>query len=214
MTFGKFVALAGILLGVTGLILNFTVIMPDAVTATAQHPARDWPNALIYYFSFFTHLTNLGLVLVYLSDFRAGVWLGWFRRPTTRATMGAVIILVMLYYHFMLAPLYHFTGNLAIANVLLHYVTPILYLAWWGLFSSHGALRFAQIPLLLLPPLIYLIYVLVRGAIVAEYPYEIVDVGKYGYGQVTINAAVLTIAVALFTAIVVGADKLIARWRA
>jgi hypothetical protein len=153
-------------------------------------------------------------VLVYLSEIVPGPWLGWFRKPSTRAMMAAVIILVMLYYHFMLAPFLDLTGVIVYTNILLHYVTPILYLLWWGLFSAHGSLRFTQIPLLLVPPLIYLAYLLVRGAIVTEYPYAIVDVSKFGYGQVAINALALTVAVAIFAALVVAADKLIARRKA
>lgn len=210
------IALVGIAIGVAGLIINYTVIMPAVTVVSETNPvARSFPNALVYYFSFFTHLTNLGLVLVYLSEFVPGPWVGWFRKPWARASMAAVIILVMLYYHFMLAPfLTDLTGAIVYTNILLHYVTPILYLLWWGIFSSHGTLRFAAIPLLLVPPLIYLGYILVRGAIVSEYPYDIIDVGKFGYGQVAINALVLTVAVAIFAAIVVGADKLLARRRA
>jgi len=49
--------------------------------------------------------------------------------------MGGYILLVMLYYHFMLHPYYTFEGNLLIATYLLHYVAPIIYLAWWLLFD-------------------------------------------------------------------------------
>jgi hypothetical protein len=213
MTGRRLFAGLGIVLGIVGLALNYAVIMPAVTTVSETNPvARSLPDALIYYFSFFTHLTNLGLVLVYLSDMVPGLWLGWFQKPTTRAMMASVIILVMLFYHFMLAPtLTHLTGVIVYTNVLLHYATPILYLVWWALFSPHGALRFVQIPLLLVPPLLYLAYVLLRGALVAEYPYAIVDAGTFGYGQVAINAAVLTLAVAAFAAAVVGADKLLAR---
>lgn len=216
MTWRYLVAGIGIVLGIVGLALNYSVIMPAVTTVSETNPAaRSLPDALIYYFSFFTHLTNLGLVLVYLSEMAPGPWLGWFNKPSTRAMMASVIVLVMLFYHVMLAPtLTHLTGVIVYTNVLLHYVTPILYLLWWALFSTHGTLRFVHIPLLLVPPLIYLAYVLVRGALVGEYPYAIVDAGKFGYEQVAINAATLTLAVIILATAVVAADKLLARRRA
>ena len=43
--------------------------------------------------------------------------------------MAGMIALVMVFFHFMLAPYYTFTGGLLVANYLLHYVAPIIFLA-------------------------------------------------------------------------------------
>ena len=34
----------------------------------------------------------------------------------------------------------------AALHVLLHYLTPLLFLGWWAVFSPHGALRFRDLP--------------------------------------------------------------------
>lgn len=205
-------ALAGIAVGCVGLALDFWVIFPSVTTATADNPvARSLPDTLIYFWTFFTHLTNLWLVLTYLAATSGVRWLGWFRRPVVMGSAAAFITLVMLYYHFMLAPTLRMEGALLVATWLLHYVAPLLYLGWWTLGTPHGILRFRQIPLMLLPGIGYVAWVLLRGAVVHEYPYAILDADKSGYGGVAIGVGALLVAVALFSLLVVAADRRLGR---
>lgn len=204
--------LLGILVGLAGLSIDFTIIVPAVMTVSETNPvARSLPDALINFWTYFTHLANLGLVLVYLASLTAWRWLFWFDKPHTQALMAGYILLVMLYYHFMLAPYYQFEGPLLIATILLHYVAPIYYLAWWALFAPHGSLRFADIPPMLVPGLIYVAWALGRGAVTGRYPYDILDAGKNGYPQVAIGVGVLMAAVALFCSLMVVADRLFVR---
>ncbi len=205
-------AWAGIAVGVIGLALDWWVIFPSVTVVTEANPvARSLPGTFIYFWTFFTHLTNLWLVLTYVSAVSGWTWLGWFRRPVIMASAAAFITLVMLYYHFMLAPTLNMQGALAVATWLLHYVAPVLYLVWWALFTPHGVLRFKHIALMLLPGIGYVAWVLLRGAVGGEYPYDILDAGKFGYGAVAIGVAALLLAVSIFSVILVLADKLLAR---
>lgn len=205
-------AWAGIAVGVVGLALDFWVIFPSVMTITAENPvARSLPDTLVYFWTFFTHVTNLWLVLTYVAVVSGWSWLGWFRRPIIVASAAAFITLVMLYYHFMLAPTLDMQGALAIATWLLHYVAPILYLVWWALSAPHGVLQFKHIGLMLLPGIGYVAWVLLRGAVVGEYPYDILDAGKFGYGAVAIGVAILLVAVTIFSVILVFADKQLSR---
>ena len=207
-------AWAGILVGCVGLALDFWVILPSMMTVTAANPvARPLPDTLVYFWSYFTHLTNLWLVLTYAAVVSGARWLGWFRRPVIMASAAAFIILVMLYYHFMLAPTLRMEGALLVATWLLHYVAPLLFLVWWALFAPHGTLRLSHVPLMLLPGIGYVAWVLLRGAFVHEYPYEILDAGKLGYGAVAIGVAALLVAVVIFSLALVGADIWLARQR-
>lgn len=207
-------AWAGIAVGVIGLALDFWVIFPSVMTVTAENPvARSLPDTLVYFWTFFTHVTNLWLVLTYVAVVSGWTWLGWFRRPVIMASAAAFITLVMLYYHFMLAPTLDMQGALAIATWLLHYVAPILYLVWWTLFAPHGVLRFKHIGLMLLPGIAYVAWALLRGAVVGEYPYDILDAGKFGYGAVAVGVGVLLVAVTIFSVIIVGGDRWLARRR-
>jgi hypothetical protein len=205
-------AILGLTIGIVGLGIDYWVIMPSITSVSATNPvARSYPDAFINFWTFFTHLTNLGLVLVYLAGITGWRGLAWFSKPYTQALMAGYILLVMLYYHFMLAPLYVFEGPLLIATILLHYVAPIYYLAWWVLFTPHGNLRFADVPAMLIPGVIYVAWALGRGALVGEYPYDILDAGKNGYMAVATGVLLLVAAVTVFCALVIIADRLLAR---
>ena len=205
------VTIVGILLGVFGLVVDLIVIVPPSLVDSETGPARGIVDSLIWFWTYFTHLTNLGLVLVYVAALTSWRGLSWFADPKTRAAMGGYILLVMLYYHFMLSGLYVMTGWLQVATVTLHYVTPIYYLAWWAVFTAHGSLRLTHIPVMLIPGFGYVGWVLLRGLFAEEYPYEILDAGKFGYLHVATGVGTLLIAVSIFCAILIGADRLLSR---
>ena len=211
--FGKLVATLAMLIGIFGLTIDWVAMLPIMFVTETNPVARSFPDFFIYYWTYFTHLTNLGVVLTYAALLSSWRWLGWFRRPTTRATMAAYIALVMVFFHFMLAPLYDFEGLLAIGNVVLHYVCPILYLGWWLAFAPHGSLSYRDIPVMVIPGLIYVAWVLLRGLWANEYPYAILDAGKVGYGGVVIGVAIILVGVAVFSAILIWLDQALGRGR-
>ncbi|MBK8082850.1 MAG: Pr6Pr family membrane protein [Devosia sp.] len=203
--------LGGLAAGLVGLGIDAWEIFPSVMTATPANPLpRSLPDAFVYFWTYFTHLTNLGLLAIYVAELTGWRWLGWGRTAAARAIGASYIALVGLFYHVMLAPTLQMEGALAVATWLLHYATPAVFLLWW-LASPHGALRFRRIPLLLVPGLAYVGYVLGRGAMVGEYPYDILDAGKFGYVQVGIGTGVLIAAVALFCVLLVGVDAWLAR---
>lgn len=200
------------LIGVVGLAIDGWVIFPAMMTVTETNEvARSFPDVFVYFWTYFTHLTNLGLVLVYLSELTGWRGLGWFRQPQTEALMAGFITLVMVFYHFMLAPYYQLEGALGLASNLLHYVTPVAYLIWWAAFAQHGSLKFRDLPWMLVPGLIYVGWVLVRGLWAREYPYDILDPGKSGYGGVAIGVAVIFVAVSLFCLALIWLDGRLGR---
>ena len=209
----RLAAILGIVLGLIGLGIDFVAIVPSSLTASAAGPARDLLDSIIWFWTYFTHLTNLGLVLVYVAVLSGWRWLGWFRQPVTQVAIGGYILLVMLYYHFMLAPYYSLEGPMLAATIILHYVAPIFYLAWWALFAPHGNVRFTDIGWMLLPGLAYVAWALGRGLVRGEYPYDILDAGKFGYGQVAIGVLVLLIAICVFCFALIGADRVLIRFR-
>jgi hypothetical protein len=170
-------------------------------------------GALIYYFTFFTILTNLTLVLIYASGLWSARWLGWFRSPVTRGMMAMVMPVVCAFYHVFLAETWDPQGAAKIADVSLHYATPIFYVLWWLLFAGHDALKLRDIPMMLLPPATYVVYAMIRGAIVGEYPYTILEANRIGYPAVALNVVYLLVALIVVGAIVVGLDRVLARNR-
>ena len=196
----------GLLLGAGALLLQFSLTIPARL-------AQDDPlvSALVFFFSFFTILSNLALVLVYASELWPRHALSWFRRPLTRGMMVALIILVMVFYHLLLAPAWSPEGLFRVADVLLHYATPVFYVVWWVLFMRHGTLKFGDIPRMLLPPTIYLVYVMLRGALISQYPYPILEANRLGYAAVTLNVLGVLVGLTALCAAVIAIDRLLTR---
>jgi hypothetical protein len=196
----------GLLLGAAALLLQFAITIPARLAA-----GDTLFGALVFFFSFFTILTNLTLVLIYASELWPRQGLSWFRRPVTRGMMVALIVLVALFYHFLLAATWAPQGLAKVADVGLHYVTPVVYVAWWVLFMRHGVLRWAAIPAMLLPPTIYLVYVMARGALIGAYPYAILEANRIGYDGVALNVLMVLVGLTALCVLVVAIDRALLR---
>lgn len=196
----------GLLLGSAGLVLQFSISMQDMLAH-----GRDLPGALGAFFSYYTILTNIALVLVYLSAVTGWHWLSLFRRPLVRGLVAANIALVGLYVFFVLRFLSDLEGLFAVADIILHYACPLVYLAWWSATQHHGQLHWADLPLMLVPTFIYFLYAMARGAWVQEYPYPILNAIDLGYGQVAANAVYMTVFLAVLAVLVIAADHFLAR---
>lgn len=202
----------GVCAGLTGLAINAAIMFPAEMTVSAANPvARGLGGTLVYYWTYFTHLTNLWLLLTYLAIVSRWRVLAPLARPFAMTSAAALITLVMVFFHFMLAPVTKMTGMLTWASYLLHYLTPLTYLAFWLFCVPHGRLRFAQLPAMLAPGLVYALWALGRGAVVHEYPYAILDADKLGYGRVAISVGVILVAVASFAALLILIDRLLGR---
>lgn len=195
--------MAGLALGLFALVAQFAIIVP-----ARMQDGGNLVSATIYYFSFFTILTNTLLVLVYLGAIVRGQrWLMLFRKPITRATAAATITLVATYYHFMLSGLYQVDGLLEVCVIIMHYLAPVLYLIWFAVWNRTGTLKWAAIPKMLVYPLVYLIFILLRGAVTGEYPYPSFDVAALGYGPVAITSVVLLAILVVFNAVAIAIDR-------
>ncbi|RYE08293.1 MAG: hypothetical protein EOP22_13965 [Hyphomicrobiales bacterium] len=196
----------GLVFGAAALVLQFALAIPLRIGN-----GDTLLGAVIYFFTFYTILTNIMLVLVYASDLWPRQGLRWWRSPVTRGMMAAVIVLVGLFYHFVLAGTWNPQGWSKVADVSLHYVTPIFYVLWWVLFQWHGKLKYAHIPVMLLPSTIWLVWAMARGALLNEYPYPILEAHILGYPQVALNVLIVLAGVTLLCALIVALDKALTR---
>ncbi|KQX34059.1 hypothetical protein ASD04_17610 [Devosia sp. Root436] len=196
----------GLAFGILALVLQFWLSM-NAMLGSG----RDLPGALGNFFSYYTILTNTVLVLIYLSTIWPSAWLQLFRQPILRGMMAANIALVTLFVFFVLRHLYAFDGLFLLADNMLHYLCPLLYLLWWLSAQPHGQLRWGNLPLMLAPTLAYFVYAMARGAWVQEYPYPILNAIELGYGQVLLNAVYMTVGLAVLSLAVIALDRLLAR---
>lgn len=205
---GRALSWVGLVAGAGTLLLQFAISMQAYAAA-----GRDVFGALGMFFSYYTILTNIVLVLIYLSDLASWRWLEVFRKLDVNGMMVANMVLVMTFVHFFLRGLVPMSGLFLLCDTLLHYVTPVIYIVWWLVTVRHGPLLIRRVPIMLAPTIVYFLYVLARGAWVREYPYPVLNVTRLGYGQVLLNAVYLTIGLGALMLIVIGIDELLGRLR-
>ena len=103
---------AGFSIGTAALLLQFYLTLSTRLLRMGD----SLPGTLIFFFTFFTILTNIMLVLIYLSELTTAGWLGWWRTPVTRGMMAGAIALVGIFNHLLLAELQDLTGPSALAD--------------------------------------------------------------------------------------------------
>lgn len=147
-------------------------------------------GGLVNCFSFFTVLTNtlVAVVLSFELTHRDSAARRWFLGPAVRSGIAVSIALVGLAYSLLLRHLWQPEGWQFIADELLHDVMPVLFIGYWWFCVPKGGLRLRHIGLWMLYPLVYFGYILLRGNLLAAYPYPFIDVATLGYPQVLINA--------------------------
>ena len=166
----------------------------------------------IRFFSFFTILTNT-LVAFYFSClfFNKKQESKIFEKPGTLTAITVYITIVGLIYQVVLRKIWHPEGLQLIVNELLHSVIPVLVIIYWCFFEKTKSISYSQILKWLIYPLIYLIYILVRGNFSNFYPYPFVDVNAIGLRNVMINALGLLVLFTLTSAMFIYVGKLIFR---
>jgi hypothetical protein len=202
----KLLTALGLAIGLAGLLLQFYISMQAYIAA-----GRNIPGALGAFFAYYTILTNCVLVLIYLSEVLPSARLQLFRHPVVRASMAACIALVSIYVFFVLRFLYALTGLSQLADTLLHYVAPLLYLIWWAIAQPHGLLRWSNIPVMLVPTLAYFVLIMLRGTWVQEYPSPFMNAVELGYSGVLVGALMLATGLAVLAALIIGLDRILSR---
>ncbi|MFD8736296.1 Pr6Pr family membrane protein [Streptomyces sp. NPDC059618] len=202
-------------------------VPPTAVMTPARRPAAAVYRVLValaaatgvaielklgsplHVLSYFTIQTNLLVAVVFAVSARRA-WSA--RRPLPAALTGGTLIYISitgLVYHLLLAnesTPFSMTGGTgtpagwqAVANQLLHTVTPIAVALDWLLLTRPAPLALRSAATWLIYPLVYLAFSLARGAMLspgtpARYLYPFVDADRHGYGGVLGNTAVLGLA--------------------
>ncbi|MEU9731198.1 Pr6Pr family membrane protein [Streptomyces sp. NPDC048002] len=170
--------------------------------------------------SYFTVQSNLLLAAVMLLAARRA-WTA--RRPLPASLTGAALFYVAitgLVYHLVLANAsspFSLTGDTAptgwhaVANQVLHTVTPLAAALDWLLLTTPGALRLRHAAIWLAYPLAYLGFCLIRAELLsagtpARHLYPFLDVDLHGYKSVLGNALLLGLTIYAFAVLLVALD--------
>jgi len=202
MTLTKTLAWTGFIIGISMLALQFTITIPARMAI-----GDTFLQAAIFFLSFFTILSNIAACLVHLATIRSMAWLAWFDHQVTRAMMAAIIFLVMATYHFILAPVWEPEGLFKVADIGLHYVTPIIYLAMWMSWPRRTRLPWFSALFMMIPSALYLVYAMTRGALTGKYPYFFLDPAQQGYPLVAMNIAALLIVLLALSSAALAIDR-------
>lgn len=211
MSLAPFARGLGLLIGLFGLILQGWLSIPAAMANGMSLPA-----ALVYFFSFFTIQVNILAVLAYAGALwpGSGVLASVFASPRVQSAILTYSLIVALVYVAVLRHLWNPQGWLRVADETLHYAAPGYFALHWALFVEKGRTGIDCIRPWLRYPLIYLIYVLARGAYTGMYPYGFLEIPAIGYVPALRNIALMIGLFILVSALVIIADRLIARTRA
>ena len=151
---------------------------------------------------FFTILTNFAVAVA--------MTLAAFEKRLSDFLLGGLalsIMLVGIVYVTLLQHLYHLQGAELLADNLMHKVAPVAMTLFWFTCPPHGGLKWTAPLWWSLFPIVYFAYALVRGSFDGIYPYPFMDVGKIGYAETLLNAAMIAAAFLITGLILVWLDR-------
>ncbi|MGI4022506.1 MAG: Pr6Pr family membrane protein [Janthinobacterium lividum] len=191
-------------IGLTTLVAWFAIIAQFIISVPEYlEKGRTVAGSFVQLLSYFTIQSNilvafsLSAVLLFPKT-NAGKF---FSKVSTATAIAVYITIVSLVYNLVLRPFWHPKGFYKPVDELLHLIVPILYILYWLFVLPKQGLKWKQLLDWLIFPFVYLIYVIARGAATGFYPYFFVDVKTFGFSQVAINAFVLLLVFAFFSAL-------------
>lgn len=150
-------------------------------------------QGLAIYFGYFTVLTNIlvGMATTWPLVLPSSASGRFFAQPTAIGWVAASIAFVGVSYFVLLRHVWNPQGLQLVADVLMHYVVPVLVVVYSLFALRRVALRWTAPLWWSVYPVVYFAYVLIRGVIIGRYPYHFIDVSQLGYVVTLRNAIVL-----------------------
>ena len=175
---------------VSRIVICLIMLAGAIISLGAIEPAPTW---YVYY----TNLSNYFCLIVVLTEtvftainFKRGQDKKQLKvAPEIKFAALIAILVTFLITNILLTNIFSSTYWSSAENVLMHFVNPILFWADWILFAEHKNTKW-YFPLYeLIFPLTYVVYILIRGAIIADtaapwqkvYPYFFLNVTELGY---------------------------------
>jgi hypothetical protein len=178
--------LAAGILGFAALVLQYVMVLMGDIGAGPI-------SRTINFFSFFTVLTNVLVVLAFLAPI---AWpqtgLGtFFARPGVRTAIASYIIIVNAVVFFILRHLTNLQGLDFLTDLLLHYIMPALFVLDWVFLVPKETLKISHVAWWLVFPVIYLGWTFIHGAASGFFPYPFLNTTELGLVRVLINESLL-----------------------
>lgn len=191
------------LVGLCALVLQYVLVL--------QASDLTWGKATLRFISYFTIQANILVVLMLVAYAVRPEVEEWAVHPFERSAIASYIVVVALVYVTTLRELWSPQGAQWVADMLLHYVLPLGYLAFWLVVMHKAGLRWYDPLLWLIYPVFYLGFVLAHGRFTGFYPYPFIDVSKLGYGKMMLNASGIALAFLAAGYVVLWISRMMAR---
>lgn len=195
--------LAGLTVAVVviALALQFVLIL-HAVSVRRLGPAA----GVVVFLIFFTTQINALAGLVTLAAAAGWPWLA--RNDSFRTAVAVYMLVSGLIFVTILRPYYHHHGLQHLADMLLHYATPVLYAVFWVLAVPKRSLRWRDPLIWLVYPAIYVVLALLFGSATGFFPYPFINLNRLGFWSTSANVVSLgTVIVVTGLAVVAGARR-------
>lgn len=149
---------------------------------------------IIRYFSYFTILSNL-MVAISCTMLFIGNGTGsgrFFHRQSVVAAITVYIVIVGAVYNLVLRSVWDPQGLQKVVDELFHTVNPILYLLMWIFLARKDQLIWKMVFPWLIYPIVYCIFILIRGHASGFYPYPFINVIELGMTKTLQNIGILS----------------------
>jgi len=183
------------------LVLQFWLVWQGhAVLDEVDPPALS--ERVVRFFGYFTVLSNLLVAGTSWAIALSGEPLETRLRRVLYVDALVGIAVTGIVHWVVLRPLLSLDGADWWADKLLHVVVPLLAVVAWLAVGPRGRVRSGDVGWAVIPPVIWLVYTLVRGAVTGFYPYPFLNADAHGYPAVLATCAGVA---ALFLALAWGA---------
>jgi hypothetical protein len=174
------------------LAFQFVLILQATYAAAAGGTLR-FPAAaaVVVLLSFLT--LQLNLLMAMMTTCAAAGIQRFERVGRFRSAIAAYMLAGSLVFILALQPYWHHRGAQLIADILTHYVTPALYIAFWLSAVPKSRLRWRDPVIWLVYPALYLLALLLVATWTEFYPYPFMDVRVLGFGGLVFNLAALSV---------------------
>jgi hypothetical protein len=167
-------------------------------------------ESLIRFFSYFTILTNT-LAASVLTSAMLGHTRTFLSRPKVQTAVAVYITIVASVYFLILRHLWQPQGPQWLADTLLHYAMPALYVGFWFAFVRKNGIEWRDSLVWLVFPLVYLCAVLARGLPSKFYPYPFLDANQLNYLEIARNSAGICLAFVAASLVFIAVARTLAR---
>jgi hypothetical protein len=193
------------ILGWFALIAQFYVNINSGLAAPSE--------IIIRYFSYFTVTTNL-LVAIACTALFINPVCGpgyFFSQQGTLTAITVYILIVGIIYNLILRYLWNPQGLQWVVDELLHTAIPLLFLGFWIIFAPKDELLWKNIWSWLIYPIVYMLFILIRGSLSNFYPYPFINIKVLGLNRVLTNSMGIALTFILVSVLIVALGQFISQ---